>query len=148
MAMHVLVNPLPTHHDTLTFSTQGHCDMIDITDAVSKKVKSSPLENGICTVFCPGSTGSVITIEYEEGLLEDFPATMERIAPKDTEYKHHLRWHDGNGHSHCRASTVGPSMTIPFVNKKLTLGTWQQIAFADFDNKARKRTLEIMLIGE
>jgi len=122
--------------------------MIDITHAVEDTVNKSRLKTGICTVFCTGSTGSITTIEYEEGLLEDFPVAMERLAPTDAVYVHHLRWRDGNGHSHVRASILGPSLTVPFVNGKLTLGTWQQITFIDFDNKPRSRKLEIVLIGE
>jgi len=122
--------------------------MVDITSGVEAVLKKSALSIGICTIFCTGSTGSVTTIEYEDGLLKDFPEAMERIAPKDAEYKHDLKWRDGNGHSHIRASIVGPSLTIPFVNKQLTLGTWQQIVFVDYDNRPRDRGLEIMIIGE
>jgi secondary thiamine-phosphate synthase enzyme len=122
--------------------------MIDITHTIDEAVKKSGLKTGICTVFCTGSTGSITTIEYEDGLLHDFPVAMERIAPKEAVYEHHLRWHDGNGHSHIRASILGPSLTVPFVNGKLTLGTWQQITFVDFDNRPRKRNLEVVLIGD
>ena len=122
--------------------------MIDITKSVQDLVNQSGLDSGICTVFCPGSTGSIITIEYEDGLLRDFPDAMERIAPTDATYKHHLRWHDGNGHSHVRASIVGPSLTIPFVNGHLTLGTWQQITFVDYDVRSRERNLQVMILGE
>ena len=111
-------------------------------------MKASKLGTGICTVFCSGSTGALTTIEYEDGLLMDFPDAMERIAPKNIEYAHDRRWGDGNGHAHVRASLVGPSLTIPFVNRKLTLGTWQQVIFVDYDNKPRSRTLEIVIIGE
>lgn len=122
--------------------------MIDITPEVEDTVNQSGLTTGICSVFCTGSTGSITTIEYEDGLLHDFPVAMERIAPADAVYEHHLRWHDGNGHSHVRASILGPSLTVPFVNGKLTLGTWQQITFVDFDNKPRSRRLEVVIIGE
>lgn len=122
--------------------------MIDITLAVEEAVTKSGLNTGICTVFCTGSTGSITTIEYENGLLKDFPVAMERIAPTDAVYEHHLRWRDGNGHSHVRASILGPSLTVPFVNGRLTLGTWQQITFIDFDNKPRNRRLEVVIIGE
>lgn len=139
---------MSTHNDTIAFETRGDCDMIDITQSVEKTVIESGLNTGICTVFCTGSTGSITTIEYEDGLLKDFPEAMERLAPKDLVYEHHLRWRDGNGHSHVRASILGPSLTVPFVNGKLTLGTWQQITFIDFDNKPRSRRLEVVLIGE
>ena len=139
---------MSTYHDSLRFHTRGDCDMIDITPGVENVVKKSGFSAGICTIFCTGSTGSITTIEYENGLLQDFPAAMERIAPKEAEYRHDLRWRDGNGHSHVRASVVGPSLTIPFVNKQLTLGTWQQIVFVDFDNRTRERSIEMMIIGE
>ena len=122
--------------------------MIDITERVASVVEESKFNSGICTIFCPGSTGSLTTIEYEGGLLKDFPEAMERLAPQDAVYEHHLRWRDGNGHSHIRASILGPSITIPFVNGQLTLGTWQQITFIDFDNKARHRSLEVLVMGE
>ena len=122
--------------------------MINISDTVENTVKKSGMKTGICTIFCTGSTGSITTIEYEEGLLQDFPVAMERLAPRDAVYEHHLRWRDGNGHSHIRASILGPSLTVPFVNGKLTLGTWQQITFVDFDNRPRSRRLEVVLIGE
>ena len=137
-----------TYHSIIEVRSRGNCDMIDITDEVSKIVTESGLTTGICTVFCPGSTGSITTIEYEGGLLQDFPEAMERIAPQEAIYQHHLRWRDGNGHSHIRASILGPSITIPFVDEKLTLGTWQQVTFIDFDNKARNRKLDVLLIGE
>ncbi|MHA1637609.1 MAG: secondary thiamine-phosphate synthase enzyme YjbQ [Candidatus Thorarchaeota archaeon] len=137
-----------TYHSTLNFDTKGNCDMIDISSQVQEIVSKSGMHTGICTVFCPGSTGSLTTIEYEGGLLIDFPAAMERMAPQDEVYEHHLRWGDGNGHSHIRASILGPSITITFVSGKLTLGTWQQITFVDFDNRARSRRLEIVIVGE
>ncbi|MHA3962448.1 MAG: secondary thiamine-phosphate synthase enzyme YjbQ [Candidatus Thorarchaeota archaeon SMTZ1-45] len=139
---------MSTFHDKITFETRGNCDMIDITHAVENTVAKSGIKTGICTLFCTGSTGSVTTIEYEDGLLQDFPVAMERIAPKEAVYQHHLRWRDGNGHSHIRASILGPSLTVPFVNRSLTLGSWQQITFIDFDNKPRSRRLEVVLIGE
>jgi len=115
---------------------------------VSNFVKECGFEIGICTVFCSGSTGALTTIEYEDGLLNDFPNAMERIAPKNIEYAHDKKWGDGNGHSHVRASIVGPSLTIPFVKRKLTLGTWQQIVFVDYDNRPRTRKLEMVIVGE
>jgi len=122
--------------------------MVDISSEVEGVVRASGFKNGICTVFCVGSTGSIVSIEYEEGLLKDFPEAMERLAPVEAVYEHHLRWQDGNGHSHVRASIVGPSLTAPFVDSQLTLGTWQQIAFVDFDNRSRNRKVEVMLVGE
>lgn len=139
---------MSTYHDTITFQTRGDCDIIDITQKIDDIVKTSDLGTGICTVFCSGSTGALTTIEYESGLLKDFQDAMERIAPKNIEYAHDQRWGDGNGHSHVRASLIGPSLTIPFVNRKLTLGTWQQVIFVDYDNRPRKRNLEIVIVGE
>ena len=139
---------MATFHETLNYQTKGNCHMIDITSDVGKILSKSQLSAGICTVFVSGSTGSIITIEYEGGLIQDFPEAMERIAPTDAVYEHHLRWHDGNGHSHIRASVVGPSLTVPFTKSGLTLGTWQQITLVDFDNKARSRRVEVMCIGE
>jgi secondary thiamine-phosphate synthase enzyme len=139
---------LGTYHNTISFQTRGDCDIIDITEKVSNFVKECELGTGICTVFCSGSTGALTTIEYEDGLLKDFPDAMERIAPRNIEYAHDQRWGDGNGHSHVRASLVGPSLTIPFVNRKLTLGTWQQVVFVDYDNRPRNRNLEIVIVGE
>jgi secondary thiamine-phosphate synthase enzyme len=139
---------LGTYHNRISFQTKGDCDIIDVTQGVADIVSESNLKTGICTVFCSGSTGALTTIEYEDGLLHDFPAAMERIAPKNIEYMHDKKWGDGNGHSHVRASLVGPSITIPFVNGRMTLGTWQQVVFIDYDNRPRKRDLEIVIIGE
>lgn len=137
-----------TYHQRISLETKGDCEIIDITERVEQIVTESNISSGLCTVFCPGSTGAITTIEYEGGLLEDFPIAMERIAPKDAKYEHDKRWGDGNGHSHIRASIVGPSCTIPIINKNLIIGTWQQIVFVDYDNRPRNRSLEIMLIGE
>ncbi len=122
--------------------------MKNITGNVQDLVNKSGIRNGICTVFCVGSTGAVTTIEYEGGLLKDFPEAMERIAPEDAVYEHHLRWGDGNGHSHVRASVVGPSLTIPLEDGRLTLGTWQQIVFVDFDVRPRSRVIQVTIVGE
>ncbi len=139
---------LVTYHETISFGTKGDCEIIDITNRVESILTSSNLSTGLCTLFCSGSTGAITTIEYEEGLLKDFPAAMERIAPTGVKYEHDKRWGDGNGHAHIRASIIGPSLTIPFVNKRLTLGTWQQVVFIDYDNRPRSRNLEVVLIGE
>ncbi|TFG35014.1 YjbQ family protein [Candidatus Thorarchaeota archaeon] len=137
-----------TYHQTISFETKGDCDIIDITKRVESILTESGLTAGLCTIFCPGSTGAITSIEYEGGLLKDFPDAMERIAPREGEYEHDKRWGDGNGHAHIRASIVGPSITIPFVKKRLTLGTWQQVIFVDYDNRPRSRNLEILLLGE
>lgn len=122
--------------------------MVNITDEVENVVKESKINDGIATVFVPGSTAAVTTIEYEPGLLNDFPNMLERIAPENTTYEHEQMWHDGNGHSHVRASLLGPSLTVPFTNKQLTLGTWQQIVLIELDTRSRDRSLVVQLIGE
>ncbi|MHA1772205.1 MAG: secondary thiamine-phosphate synthase enzyme YjbQ [Candidatus Thorarchaeota archaeon] len=139
---------MAVHHEKIRIQTRGHCDMTDITGQVDTVIRNSEIRNGICTVFCVGSTGAVTTIEYEGGLLKDFPEAMERIAPRDAVYEHHLRWGDGNGHSHVRASVVGPSLTIPIEEGRLTLGTWQQLVFVDFDVRPRSRAIHVTILGE
>ncbi len=123
-------------------------DMIDLTEKISDFVKKSGISNGIVTVFVSGSTGSIITIEYEPGLIKDFPEMLNRIAPRDLDYGHEKMWHDGNGHSHVKASLIGPSLTVPFNDGKLCLGTWQQIVFVELDTRSRNRDLILQIIGE
>lgn len=132
----------------LLIQTMGEGDISDITHKVSEAVVETKFKNGIVTVFVPGSTGALTTIEYETGLLKDLPDMLERVAPKDFEYEHEKRWHNGNGHSHVRASLIGPSLTVPFVNGRLTLGTWQQIIFMELDVRSRVRNLVIQIMGE
>ncbi len=122
--------------------------MIDLTEKISDFVKKSGISNGIVTVFVSGSTGSISTIEYEPGLIKDFPEMLNRIAPRDLDYGHEKMWHDGNGHSHVKASLVGPSLTVPFNDGKLCLGTWQQIVFVELDTRSRNRDLILQIIGE
>ena len=128
--------------------SRGELEIIDISSLVQKAVYETGLKNGVVTVFVPGSTGALTTIEYESGLLKDLPRILERLAPRDIPYEHEKRWHDGNGHSHVRASMIGPSLTIPFVDRKLTLGTWQQIVFLELDVRPRSRNLILQIIGE
>jgi secondary thiamine-phosphate synthase enzyme len=128
--------------------TNGDNDMHDITPLVSRAVEESGLRDGIVTIFVPGSTGGVTTIEFETGAVADLDALLERVAPSGIEYRHNLRWGDGNGHSHVRAALIGPSLTVPFVERRLTLGTWQQVIFIDFDNRSRRRELVVQIIGE
>ncbi len=132
----------------LSLHTKGELDMIDITDSLANAVKETELRSGIVTVFVPGSTGALTTIEYEPGLRKDFPNMLEKIAPKNVIYEHEKRWHDGNGHSHVRAALIGPSLTIPFKDKRLTLGTWQQVVFIELDIRNRSRELVLQIIGE
>ena len=136
-----------TTHE-LQLHTRGHCDIQDITSQVADAVRDSGLQAGIATVFCPGSTGGLTTIEYESGVLTDLQQVFDEIAPPDRDYRHHLRWGDDNGHSHVRAALIGPSLTVPFVEGRLTLGTWQQIVFLDFDTRARSRRLVVQVMGE
>jgi len=132
----------------LSVHTRGEGDILDVTGDVAEAIVESRLNNGIVTVFVPGSTGALTTIEYEPGLLKDLPNILERIAPKSLVYEHEKRWHDGNGHSHVRASIIGPSIVIPFVNGRLILGTWQQIVFMELDVHSRSRNLILQIIGE
>jgi secondary thiamine-phosphate synthase enzyme len=113
-------------------------DIIDVTKQTSDALRESRLNNGIINVFVAGSTAAITTIEYEPGLRHDFPKMLSRIAPKDIQYRHDETWHDGNGHSHVRASLVGPSLTVPFSNAVLILGTWQQIVMLEMDSKPRE----------
>ncbi|HEY5532920.1 MAG TPA: secondary thiamine-phosphate synthase enzyme YjbQ [Candidatus Anoxymicrobiaceae bacterium] len=135
---------------TLRFSlkTNGNGEIVDITGSVSEAVRKSGVLSGIVTIFVPGSTAGLTTVEYEPGLVEDIDELFERLAPQNREYHHNLRWHDGNGHAHVRASLLGPSLTVPFTEGRLTLGIWQQIILIDFDNKSRSRELVCQVMGE
>ncbi len=132
----------------LHLRTRGDYDVQDITGHIAQAVQESKLKAGIVTIFCPGSTGGLTTIEFESGVVEDLHQVLDEITPPDRPYRHHLRWHDDNGHSHIRAALVGPSLTVPFVDGALTLGTWQQIVFCDFDTSPRKRELVVQIMGE
>jgi secondary thiamine-phosphate synthase enzyme len=132
----------------LHLRTRGHCDIQDITLQVADAVRNSGLQAGIVTIFCPGSTGGLTTIEFEEGALTDLRRAFDEIAPPGRDYRHHLRWGDDNGHSHVRAALLGPSLTVPFSTSTLALGTWQQIVFLDFDTRARSRRLVVQVMGE
>ena len=131
----------------LVLKTKGNADIIDITDKVQKQVEGSNLKEGQVTLFVPGSTGGLTTMEFEPNLAKDLKKAFERIAPENMEYAHHITWGDYNGHSHIRASLLGPSLTVPFKEKRLTLGTWQQIVFIDFDTSSRTRKLSLQIIG-
>ncbi|MEA1908465.1 MAG: secondary thiamine-phosphate synthase enzyme YjbQ [Euryarchaeota archaeon] len=132
----------------LNFQTKGDGDIIDITKEVSGALLKSKLADGVVTVFVPGATGAVTTIEYESGLVSDFKDMLERIAPRGIEYMHNLKWGDGNGHSHVRASLLSPSLSIPFASGTMMLGAWQQIIFIDLDNRPRDRELIVQIVGE
>jgi secondary thiamine-phosphate synthase enzyme len=132
---------------TLKLQTKGNGDMLDITSQVQREVRGTGLTNGTATIFCPSATSALTTIEYESGCLSDLRRLFDEIADPTQHYAHNARWGDGNGHSHVRAAVLGPSLTIPFVNDRLTLGTWQQIVFIDFDNRHRHRELVLQVMG-
>ena len=131
----------------IQIKSKSENDIIEITDEVTKTVKESKIQNGAVIVFVVGSTAAITTIEYEPGLQKDFPEMLSRLAPKDIEYAHDNTWHDGNGHSHVRASLIGPSLAIPIVEGLLTLGTWQQIVLVEMDTRPRERKIIIQVIG-
>jgi secondary thiamine-phosphate synthase enzyme len=133
---------------TISLRTASKDEIVDITDRVREIVSRSKVTNGLACVFVVGSTAAVTTVEHEPGLVSDMRDAMERLYPKSIDYEHHLRWGDGNGHSHIRASFVGPSLTVPIVDGELRLGTWQQIVFMEFDNKPRSREILVQIVGE
>jgi secondary thiamine-phosphate synthase enzyme len=132
----------------LQLTTRGEADIHDITDAVAKVIKDSGVKSGVATLFCPSSTSALTTIEYESGAISDLKRLFDEIVPPDRDYAHNARWGDGNGHSHVRAALLGASLSVPFVNVSLTLGTWQQIIYLDFDNRPRRRELVVQIMGE
>jgi secondary thiamine-phosphate synthase enzyme len=134
--------------ETFSLSAKGFCDIIDITGKVAAAVGRSGIANGSVTAFCPGSTCSLTTIEYEPGVISDLARVIEKIVPSSVPYEHDKRWGDGNGFSHVRAALLKPSITVPLLQQKLALGTWQQIVFLDFDNRARRREIIVQVIGE
>ena len=133
---------------TNPLETENHVYMVNITREAQEMVTGTDIRNGTVTVFVPGSTAAIATIEYESGLLSDFQNMWERNVPKDIRYNHDRRWGDGNGYSHVRASLLGPSLVIPFADKRLTLGTYQQLVFVDFDNRPRSRQIILQIMGE
>ncbi len=139
---------MPVKTLTLHFNTRGNADIHNVTEKVEQAVSESGLKTGTVTIFTPSSTSGLTTIEYESGVLNDLRRTFEEIIPSNREYDHNARWGDGNGHSHVRAALLGASLTVPFVNGRLTLGTWQQIIFVDFDVRPRQRELVLQVMGE
>jgi len=133
---------------TIERKTRGYADIHDLTEDVAAVVTESSLSAGVVTVFVPGSTGAVTTIEHEPGLLRDLPEFYDRMVPRDREYHHDATWGDGNGFSHVRAAFTGPSLAVPFIDGVMTLGTWQQIVLIDFDNKSRRRKVVVQVVGE
>ena len=131
----------------ISFQTTGDTDIIDITPQVTEVLRNSGIRDGVVFLFISGSTAALTTIEYESGVINDLIEMIDKIAPKNIPYQHNLRWGDGNGYSHVRASLLGPSLNIPVANKKLLIGPWQQIVLLDFDNKPRERGVVIQIIG-
>jgi len=132
----------------LQINTHGKGDTINVTSDITREVGNSGINSGTVTVFIPGSTAGITTMEFEPGLMSDIAGMWERIIPSEIDYEHNKAWGDGNGHSHVRAALLGPSITIPFVNKRLTLGTWQQIVIIDFDVRSRSREIILQIMGE
>ena len=132
----------------ITLQSRGNCGIIDITSEVARHVEKSGTDNGIVALFVVGSTAGLTTIEHEPNLVSDFKDMWDRVIPQGIPYEHDKTWGDGNGHSHVRASMLGASLTVPFVEKRLALGTWQQIIFVDFDNRPRARKIAIQILGE
>ena len=134
--------------DSIEIACEGFCDIHDITDEVEAMVRSSGVNDGQVTVFVPGSTAGITTIEFESGAVQDLRRAIEQSAPEGEEYAHNARWDDGNGFSHVRASLMGPSMTVPISGGRLQMGTWQQIILCDFDNRSRVRQVVVQSLGE
>ena len=135
-------------HKRINLQTRGNGHAVDITHHVQQAVQETGLADGVTVLFAVGSTVGLTTIEYEPGAVTDLNRAFEKIAPRDAQYEHHLRWGDDNGHSHVRAALLGPSLSVPFVGARLTLGTWQQIILIDFDTRPRKREGVIQILGE
>jgi len=133
--------------DTIQLQTAGDADVLDITQEVAEVVQGSGCRDGIVTIFCPSATSALTTIEYESGCVSDLRRLFDEVAAPDRHYAHNARWGDGNGHSHVRAALLGPSLTVPFQGGRLTLGTWQQIIYVDFDNRPRRRQLVAQVMG-
>jgi secondary thiamine-phosphate synthase enzyme len=139
---------MAVYNEKIYITSTGENDIINITDDVQNIIARSGLREGICVLFVPGSTAALSTMEYEDGLKQDVPHALEKIAPTNQDYKHHLTWHDDNGRSHVKATLLGPSLTLPFQNGKILHGTWQQIIFIELDTRSRKRTLIVQLTGD
>ena len=139
---------MATALDTISVRTRAEDEILDITQEVQAAVSRSGISEGVACVFVAGSTAGLTTVEYEPGLVSDLHDAMDRLYPRDINYDHHRRWGDGNGHSHVRASMLGPSLTVPVVEGRLLLGTWQQIVFMEFDNKPRTREITVRVVGD
>jgi secondary thiamine-phosphate synthase enzyme len=138
---------MPVNAHVLKIQTRHEGELVDITRQVQDIVEATNTPSGVAFLFVPGSTAALTTIEYEPGLEKDFPAALERLAPRNISYEHEKSWHDGNGHSHVKAALLGPDLAVPFQNGKLSLGTWQQIVFVELDVRPRDRTLIVQLLS-
>jgi secondary thiamine-phosphate synthase enzyme len=136
---------MPVQNNQIFVRTTGKTDIVDLTSQISREVKKSSVVNGTVTVFVPGSTAAITTIEFESGVINDLRKAIDRMAPEDIYYEHNERWGDGNGYAHVRAAMIGPSLHIPIVEGKMTLGTWQQIVLLDFDNRPRSRRIVVQI---
>jgi secondary thiamine-phosphate synthase enzyme len=137
---------MPVQNNQIFVRTTGKTDIVDLTPQISREVKESSVVNGTVTVFVPGSTAAITTIEFESGVINDLRKAIDRMAPEDIYYEHNERWGDGNGYAHVRAAMIGPSLHIPIVEGKMTLGTWQQIVLLDFDNRPRSRRIVVQIL--
>ncbi len=138
--------PVKNYH--ISLSTKGDGDIRDLTEQVASMLSETKLKDGTVTVFVPGSTASITTIEFEPGLKKDIPEVLNRLIPSGVRYHHDDTWGDGNGYAHVRAAFVGPGITVPFTSGRLSLGTWQQIVLLEFDNRSRRREIVVQFIGE
>ncbi|MBW2145303.1 MAG: YjbQ family protein [Deltaproteobacteria bacterium] len=136
---------MPIYSNELLVQTTGRTDVIDLTPEVSTEISNSSVEDGVVTLFIPGSTAALTTIEFESGVINDLKKAIGRIAPEDIYYEHNERWGDGNGYSHVRAALIGPSLQVPITSGRMTLGTWQQIVLLDFDNQPRNLRFRLIL---
>ncbi len=139
---------MQTRLNHIFLSTKGDTDIIDITPMVIDCLHSMGITNGLVTIFCPSSTSGITTIEFEPGVVQDLKRVFDELVPKQFDYQHEEAWHDGNGHSHIRAALLKPSLTVPLADGRLTLGTWQQIIYTDFDTHPRKREIIVQVMGE
>lgn len=139
---------MATYFEEIIKSSEANCKIFDITEDITEIIEKSKIQNGIVTVFAIGSTTGITTIEYEPGLIKDIPKLMEKLIPTYQNYNHNETWGDGNGHSHLRSALIKTSLTIPLVKSEMTLGTWQQVVFIDFDNKQRTRRIAVQVMGE
>ena len=139
---------MTVHTDSISLQTRHEGEILDITNKIQTIVATSKIRDGVVFLFVPGATAALTTIEYEPGLVVDLPNMLERIAPRAAKYEHEKQWHDGNGHSHVRASLIGPDLFVPVRERKLVLGTWQQIVFVELDIRPRDRIVIVQLMGE